>query len=63
MECLEGNIVRFTKRDGQLLGRICLCTLERLAGELQTAKEPHQPFRRFSLLLAFLILHQFFQGI
>jgi hypothetical protein len=54
---LEGAIVRLAKRVRKLLRRICLYILKTFTGEVLTAEEPKQPFRRCSLLLALLILH------
>jgi len=57
VEYLEGALVGTAERRGQLLRRVRLDTLKRLAGKLQTAEEPHQPFGRLPLLLALLVLY------
>ena len=63
VEGLQSDVVGFAERLGQLLGRVRLGILKGLASELLTTEEPHQPFRRLPLLLPFLILYQFLQGI
>jgi hypothetical protein len=63
VEGLQSDFVGFAERIDQLLGRIRLGILKRLASKLHTTEEPHQAFRRLPLLLPFLVLNQFLQGI
>lgn len=59
VEGLQSALVGLVERHAQLFGRVLLGILERLAGKLLTAEEPHQAFGRLPLLLSLLVLYQF----
>ena len=58
VEFLERRLVRLAERCRKLGGLVLLGDLERLAGELQAAQEPHQTLGRRPLLLALFVLHE-----
>ena len=58
MELLEGALVRFGERSGELLGGVGLCGLKGLAGEGEAAQEPHEALGRGALLLTLLVYNE-----
>ena len=58
VELLERGLVGLGERARELFGGVRLGGLERLAGEGETAEEPHEALSRGALLLALLVLDE-----
>ncbi len=63
MEGFEGDVVRLAECSWELIRRVRLGVLERLASEGLAAKEPEEALRRDPLFLALLVFDQLFERV